>query len=88
MRRMSNDRNAASASPVTSRQGERLWRLRKLHQQVDAELRDDEDGGVEVRFLYKGEIVYRRRWRGRALAVAEASKKREELERAGWNAHW
>ena len=31
-----------------------MWRLRKLHQYVDATLRDGEDG-VDVQFFYNGE---------------------------------
>jgi hypothetical protein len=67
----------------------RLWRLRKLHQQVDAQLRDEGgDVGVEMRFFYNGELVYARRWPTRDLALAEAAEKRAELERDGWTAHW
>jgi hypothetical protein len=68
---------------------QRLWRLRKRHHFVDAELRGaagvDE---VELRYLYDGEKAYRRRWPNRALAVREASEKRADLEREGWVFHW
>ena len=69
--------------------GQRLWRLRKLHHAVDAELRsaagcDD----VELRYLFNGERAYRRRWPNRALAVQAAGEKRAELEREGWVFHW
>jgi hypothetical protein len=66
----------------------RLWRLRKLHQYVDAELTETVAGGVEIRFLYNGELSYRRRWETTALAVEEAARKRAELEREGWSFHW
>lgn len=74
---------------MASLEGTRIWRLRKLHQQVDALLRDDgESGGVETRFLYNGELAYLRRWPTRELALADAAEKRAELEREGWTAHW
>jgi len=66
----------------------RLWRLRKLHQYVDAELADDRPGLVEIRFLYNGALAYTRQWDTIALAIEEASLKRAELERDGWMFHW
>ncbi len=68
--------------------GRRLWRLRKRHDQIDAELVALGDRRVELQFLFNGELVYRRRWSRRANAVAEATDKRAELERSGWTAHW
>jgi hypothetical protein len=69
---------------------QRLWRLRKLHDYVDAELREEEggSGAVEVHFFYNGAITYVRQQPTRALALAEASAKRAELERDGWMFHW
>ena len=69
-------------------EGTRVWRLRKLHQQVDAQLRDAERGGVETRFFYNGELTYARVWPTRDQAHADANDKRLELERDGWTAHW
>lgn len=66
----------------------RLWRLRRLHQYVDAELNDETPGGVEVRFLYNGALSYARQWASTALALEEAALKRAELERDGWTFHW
>jgi hypothetical protein len=65
----------------------RIWRLRKLHQQADARLRED-DEGAEVQFFYNGVLTYTRRWPTRVLALAEAAVKRAELEREGWTSHW
>jgi hypothetical protein len=65
----------------------RLWRMRKLHQYVDAELEEGPDGAA-LRYCYNGEPTYRREWATRALAVAEAAAKRAELERDGWMFHW
>jgi hypothetical protein len=54
---------------------------------MDALLRVHPDGlggGVEVRFLYNGELIYGRRWPTRALAQAEAVDKLKELHARGW----
>jgi hypothetical protein len=67
----------------------RLWRLRKLHQFVDAELRElDATDAVEVHFFYNGDFAYALRFKSRALAVADAASRRLELERDGWTFHW
>jgi hypothetical protein len=66
----------------------RLWRLRKLHDTVDAELRELPDGGIEVQFFLNGSLAYARRATTRAEAIGEAGSKRAELEREGWNFHW
>ena len=66
---------------------ERIWRLRKRHHQVDALLREHEDG-AEVQFLYDGTLTYGRHWPGREAALAHAAEKRAELERSGWTMHW
>jgi hypothetical protein len=58
--------------------GERLWRLRKLHSQI----------GVEIAFFYNGECVFRRRWSAREPGVADAARTRADLERSGWASHW
>jgi hypothetical protein len=68
--------------------GERLWRLRKLHSQIDATVVDRGDGGVEITFFYNGERVYTRRWATREAGVADAARTRADLERSGWTSHW
>jgi hypothetical protein len=70
-------------------QGHRVWRLRKQHLHVDAELRLlTADAGVELHFLYNGHLSYARQFLTRAEALAEAAVKRAELEREGWTFHW
>jgi hypothetical protein len=65
----------------------RLWRLKKLHQSVDADLRvSGED--AEVRYSYNGALSYARACHSRAEALADAARKRAELERDGWMFHW
>jgi hypothetical protein len=88
--RMSDPRTDQAASqPFSGERSQRLWRLRKLHHSVDAELVSGADGdSVELQYLYDGEKAYRRRWPTRALAVGEAAHKRAELERDGWVFHW
>ena len=66
----------------------RLWRLRKQNLVVDAQLTDEGERGVEVAFLYNGEVSYRRRWPTRSEALADATARRSELEREGWMLHW
>jgi hypothetical protein len=67
----------------------RLWRLRKLHQYVDAELRVlAANAGVELHFYYNGKLSYARWFRHDSEALAEAAVKRAELEREGWMFHW
>ena len=66
----------------------RLWRLRKQNLVIDAQVRDEDDAGVEIAFLYNGARSYRRRWPTRDAAIADATAKRSELEREGWVAHW
>jgi hypothetical protein len=66
----------------------RLWRLRKLHDTVDAELSAANDDSIELKVFYNGELAYLRRLATRAEAISEAASKRAELEREGWNFHW
>jgi hypothetical protein len=67
---------------------QRLWRLRKLHQSVEAALDDGAGGACELRFFYNGALALARRCASRAEAEAEAALRRRELEREGWTAHW
>ena len=69
------------------RAGQRVWRLRKMHQWVDAELYVD-GTIVDLKLFLNGELAYERRWPTREDALAEAAGKRAELERQGWMAHW
>jgi hypothetical protein len=66
---------------------QRIWRLRKLHQAVDAELHAVGDE-IELRFLLNGELSFARRCANRELALETAAAKRAELEREGWMFHW
>ena len=65
----------------------RIWRLRKLHQSIDAVLINVGEL-VELHFLLNGELMYARRELARLSALQEAAEKRAELEREGWMPHW
>jgi hypothetical protein len=74
-----------SAGPL----GERLWRVRKNHVWIDAQLHAGAGGvGVDLRFFYDGELILTSHLGDRSAAEAEASRRLLELQRAGWNAHW
>ena len=66
---------------------ERLWRVRKHHVWIDAQLHSHATD-VELKFLYDGELLLARRWPTRELAVAHAEERLRDLQRAGWNTHW
>ena len=66
---------------------QRIWRLRKRHQAVDAELHPV-GNEIEVRFLFNGTLAYSRRCPTRDLALETAAAKRAQLEREGWLFHW
>jgi len=42
--------------------GRRLWRVRKVHRYIDAELHEDNSYEAELRLMYDDRIIYRRRW--------------------------
>ena len=68
---------------------ERIWRVRKNHMWIDAQLRDGPDStGVEVQFFYDGTLVLARQWPSRERALAHAADRLRELQRAGWVTHW
>jgi hypothetical protein len=60
--------------------------MRKLHQSIDAELH--EEAGIVLQFRLNGETSYERRLATKEEALAEAARKRAELERDGWMYHW
>jgi hypothetical protein len=72
-----------------TRVGLRVWRARKHHTWIDAQLQPSADRtGFELRFLYDGALVLSRVWPTRQEAVAYADEQLRELQRAGWNTHW
>ena len=65
----------------------RLWRVRKDHTWIDAQLASGPNS-IEVRFFLDGERVFSREFPTRALATAEADRRLRDLQRAGWTTHW
>jgi hypothetical protein len=66
---------------------ERLWRVRKDHTWIDAQIRESA-AGVEVGFSYDGARLFAREFPTRDLAIDEADSRLRELQRAGWATHW
>ena len=66
---------------------ERLWRVRKNHTSIDAQIHD-RDAGVEIRYFYDGEPVLSQQWPTRQLALTDAAGRLRDLQRAGWTTHW
>jgi hypothetical protein len=74
---------------TAERTGQRLWRLRKRHQWVDAELLAREASEeVVLRLYFNGTLAHDRRCETRTAAIAEAAARRRELEREGWIPQW
>jgi hypothetical protein len=94
----------SSPDPRLPPASRRLWRLRKLHHFIDAEivmlyaeaksegphmeLRGVDLRSVELRYAYDGRLSSRRVWPSKADALADASARRGQLERDGWTFHW
>jgi hypothetical protein len=66
---------------------ERLWRVRKKHTSIDAQI-TEHDAGAEIRYFYNGEPVLSRCWPTRQVALTDAAARLKDLQRAGWNTHW
>lgn len=71
-----------------SNEAERVWRARKNHTWIDAQLRPSSDASFEIRFFYDGDLVFSRSWPTRDAALDHASRQLRDLQRAGWNMHW
>jgi len=68
---------------------ERIWRARKTHAWIDAQLAPSADArAFELRFFYDGERVFTRACPTRDAALAFAAQMLRDLQRAGWNTHW
>jgi len=67
----------------------RVWRLRKDHTWIDAQIREcPESGEVEIRFFYDGALLLARRWPSREQALTHATDRLRDLQRVGWTTHW
>jgi hypothetical protein len=70
-------------APRQPRVGEHLWAIRKDGRQLDCELRDHGEWGVEVQVYREREFLYGRRWATRALALEEADEQKTRHLREG-----
>ena len=70
-------------APPQPRGGEQLWAIRKDGRQLDCELRDHGEWGVEVQMYRDREFLYGRRWATRALALEEADEQKARYLREG-----
>jgi hypothetical protein len=67
---------------------DRLWRVRKNHVWIDAQLQERSEGVVQLQYLYDGELLYTSRHPTRTAAEADAVARLRDLQRAGWSVHW
>ena len=65
----------------------RLWRVRKNHTWIDAQVATG-PATVRVQFFLDGERVFSREFPNRTLATADAERRLRDLQRAGWTTHW
>jgi hypothetical protein len=76
--------NQKLTPPPERQPGEHLWTIRKYGRQLDCELRDHGQWGVEVQVYREREFLYGRRWPSRALAPVEAdAQKTSYLSKGG-----
>jgi len=66
---------------------ERLWRVRRRHDHIDAVLAS-RDSCWELRFLRNDRLMLAWCHEEREAACADADARLRELQRAGWNTHW
>jgi hypothetical protein len=70
-------------APRQPRVGEHLWAVQKDGRQLDCELRDHGEWGVEVQVYREREFLYGRRWATRALALEGADEQKARHLREG-----
>ena len=66
---------------------ERLWRVRRRHDHIDAELRQ-EDASWRLEFLRNDKPMLAWHYTERTAAQDEADRRLHELQMAGWTVHW
>jgi len=66
---------------------ERLWRARKDHSWIDAQV-THAPVGVALVIRLDGTAIFAEVFATRALAVEDADRRLRDLQRAGWTSHW
>ena len=66
---------------------DRLWRVRRRHVHIDAELHEDA-GAWQLEFLRNDRLMLRWRFVDQRAARQEADRRLRELQRVGWTLHW
>ena len=66
---------------------QRLWRVRKRYDHIDADIQRL-SSEWELRISRNGRCLLSWRFPTRVAASAEATSRRRELERSGWQSHW
>ena len=72
-----------TTAPRQRQPSEHLWAVRKDGRQLDCELRDHGEWGVEVQVYREREFLYGRRWATRALALEETDEQKTRYLREG-----
>jgi hypothetical protein len=72
-----------TTAPRQRQPSEHPWAVRKDGRQLDRELRDHGEWGVEVQVYREREFLYGRRWATRALALEEADEQKARYLREG-----
>jgi len=66
----------------------RIWRARRRHHHLDAELRPAAGGTWDLVFRYDDRVIVAWPFGDRERAVADAARRLADLQRAGWTVHW
>ena len=74
-------------SPLHEGPGQRLWRVRRQFDQMDAILVKTESDW-HLRYILNGEDVMSRAYDDQSAAIDDAGERLKELQRVGWYTHW
>ena len=74
-------------SPLHEGPGQRLWRVRRQFDQMDAILVSHGDRWL-LRYTLNGDDVMSREFADDSSAIDEAGERLKELQRVGWYTHW
>ena len=78
---------SAGDSDRSSGPADRLWRARRRHDHIDAEIVPTA-AGYELRYLRNDRLMVVWRFESADAAAADARSRLADLIRAGWTVHW